>query len=107
TGFGPGAPGATIGGPGVYAQAPGINGFPGDFSAPPGAAFGMPSGQQAGPQAGPGMPGGPGSVQQGEGLGPGGFGIAPAAPSSPVADPSSRSDINPSQNFGPETTAHS
>ena len=40
TGFGPGAESASIGGPGVYGSpsSVGINGFPGDFGAPPGGA---------------------------------------------------------------------
>lgn len=102
TGFGPDAQGASIGGPGVYAAAPGINGFPGDFGAPPGGAFGMPNTQDVGPQAGPGLLGGPPTVQQGEALNPSLFGpeVAPAAP--PVVDPNSRTDVDPlSDAFGP------
>ena len=102
TGLGPGS--TSIGTP-TASTAPGVAGFRGDFGAPPGGAIGMTG--NVGTQAGPGIIGGPGSVQQGEGLGPTGFGIAPAAPSAPaVADPSSRSDINPAQNFGPDIAAN-
>jgi len=101
TGFGPGAQGASIGGPGVYAAAPGINGFPGDFGAPPGGAFGMPNQGDVGPQAGPGLFGGPTTVQQGEALNPSLFG--PVITSPEVTRPSDdRTEVDPTTVFGPE-----
>ena len=98
TGLGPGSGSAGTATVGLSGNTAGLTGPQGAQIGPSGAGFGSPGM--------PGWAGGPATVQQGEGLGPGGFGIAPA-PSSPVADPSSRSDINPSQNFGPETTANS
>jgi len=103
TGLGPGA-GPSIGGPNAYAQAPGINGFPGDFGAPPGGAFGMPNTQDVGPQAGPGMLGGPQTTQQGEALNPSLFGPEVTTPDR-VADPNDRTEVDPSTVFGPAVTA--
>jgi len=101
TGFGPGAQGASIGGPSVYAAAPGINGFEGDFGAPPGGAFGMPNQGDVGPQAGPGMPGGPSTVGNAE------PGFMPAGPEvqSPDVAPTrgdDRTEVDPTTVFGPE-----
>jgi len=103
TGFGPGAPGATIGGPGAYASmtsAAGINGFPGDFGAPPGGTFGMPNTQDVGPQAGPGLLGGPTTVQQGEALNPSLFGPEVTTPDRVAPD--DRTEVDPTTVFGPE-----
>ena len=101
TGFGPGAQSASIGGPSVYAAAPGINGFEGDFGAPPGGAFGMPNQGDVGPQAGPGMPGGPSTVGNAE------PGFMPAGPEvqSPDVAPTrgdDRTEVDPTTVFGPE-----
>ena len=103
TGFGQGAQSASIGGPGQYGSpsGAGINGFPGDFGAPPGGAFGMPNQGDVGPQAGPGMPGGPQTTQQGEALNPSLFG--PEVTSPEVTRPSDdRTQVDPSTVFGPE-----
>jgi len=97
TGAGPGST-ASIGGPQAYAQSPGINGFPGDFGAPPGGAFGMPGQGDVGPQAGPGMPGGPGTVGNAE---PTGI-LSPAQETTPdVPLPDDRTDADPTAVFGP------
>jgi len=107
TGFGQGAQSASIGGPGQYGSpsGAGINGFPGDFGAPPGGAFGMPNQGDVGPQAGPGMPGGPQTTQQGEALNPSLFG--PEVTSPEVTRPSDdRTEVDPSTVFGPAVTAN-
>jgi len=97
TGAGPGST-ASIGGPQAYAQSPGINGFPGDFGAPPGGAFGMPGQGDVGPQAGPGMPGGPGTVGNAE---PTGI-LSPAQETTPdVPLPDDRTEADPTAVFGP------
>jgi len=107
TGFGQGAQSASIGGPGQYGSpsGAGINGFPGDFGAPPGGAFGMPNQGDVGPQAGPGMPGGPQTMQQGEALNPSLFGPEVTTPDR-VAPTDDRTEVDPSTVFGPAVTAN-
>jgi len=106
TGLGPGA-GPSVGGPQAYAQAPGVNGFPGDFNAPPGGAFGMPNSQDVGPQAGPGILGGPPTTQQGEALNPSLFGPEVTAPERVAPDDRTENVAPPDTNFGPNQSASS